>query len=317
MIELITGTPGAGKTLYAIAYINERAIKENRPVYYSGISGLTLPWIELDPQKWYECPPNSIIIIDECQRVFRPRSFGSDTPAYVERLETHRHLGLDLVFITQHPMLIDTNIRRLVGRHFHVSRRFGLKHASVLEYPSCKDQPLNKSADAVVHEFKYPAEVFEWYKSAEVHTHKARIPMRVWLLLALPIFIGAIGWFMYNRHIADKPEIAAALAGTSAPATSTSLSRRSSDRVATTDEYIKSLTPRIPGVLHTAAFYDKPTTPTRAPYPVGCIQTAASCKCYTIQGGVYMTDDNVCQQVLNDGFYRSWDEDKQERRDEK
>lgn len=83
MIELITGQPGAGKTLFALTRIEERARKEGRPVFYSGIKDLALPWTEIDPEKWTECPPGSIIVIDECQRVLRPRMHGAKVPAYV------------------------------------------------------------------------------------------------------------------------------------------------------------------------------------------------------------------------------------------
>ena len=65
MIELITGTPGSGKTLYAISQIKAKSEKENRPVYYSGIADLTLGWTEIDPEKWFDAPPNSIVVIDE------------------------------------------------------------------------------------------------------------------------------------------------------------------------------------------------------------------------------------------------------------
>jgi len=81
MIEQITGLPGAGKTLITLARVKELAEKENRQVYYNGITDLKLPWIELDKgEDWYKVPPGSIVVIDEAQRVFRPRGAGAQVP---------------------------------------------------------------------------------------------------------------------------------------------------------------------------------------------------------------------------------------------
>ena len=127
MLYLRTGLPGTGKTLFALADVKEWADKDKRPVYYSGIKDLKVPgWIELeDATKWPDLPANAIIIIDEAQRVFRPRHTSSAVPEHVAALETHRHKGVDLVLITQHPKLLDSNVRRLVGVHRHYVRVFG------------------------------------------------------------------------------------------------------------------------------------------------------------------------------------------------
>ena len=47
MITLITGQPGAGKTLFTLQFVRELAEKEKRTVHYSGIKDLRLPWLEL------------------------------------------------------------------------------------------------------------------------------------------------------------------------------------------------------------------------------------------------------------------------------
>ena len=147
MITLITGLPGAGKTLYALNYVKNLSEKDNRQVYFSGINDIKLPWIELDKgEEWHQAPTGSIVLIDECQRVFRPRGNGSAVPLHVSKLETHRHDGVDLVVITQHPMLADSNLRRLVGQHFHVVRAFGTKKATVHEFQEVKtDCDKNRS----------------------------------------------------------------------------------------------------------------------------------------------------------------------------
>src|SRR5690606_3202457 len=125
--------------LYALDWLRQKAAKEGREVYYDGIKDLKLPWIEHPATEWMKLPPNSIMVIDECQRHFRPRANGSVVPPCIAEMETHRHLGIDLVLITQHPMLLDQNIRRLCGLHFHVVRKWGTHAATVHEWPNIKD----------------------------------------------------------------------------------------------------------------------------------------------------------------------------------
>jgi zona occludens toxin len=113
MITMLTGLPGNGKSLYMLDWILRWSKAENRPVYYSGIVftelGLQGPfaeWVEFQPMEWNLCPPGAIVLIDECQRIFRNRSINAVAPKFVTDLETHRHLGIDLVFVTQHQCLL-------------------------------------------------------------------------------------------------------------------------------------------------------------------------------------------------------------------
>lgn len=311
MIVTITGLPGNGKTLYALNWVKAKAEKEGRPVYYSGIKDLALPWTEVDPEKWFELPPNSIVVIDECQRVFRPRMHGSKVPEYVERLETHRHQGIDLVLITQHPMLIDSNVRRLCGLHFHVVRKFGMAAATVHEWGSIKENCDKVRSDSVRHEFKYPKASYKWYKSAEVHTHKARIPMRVWVALTLPLIFGALVWFVWAKWqariqgegepppvgVSDKP--AAVARGPAGP------DGRQADAL-TPAQFVQHHQPRVPGLAFTAPVYDEVTKPVEAPYPAACVQTRTRCQCYTQQATRLNMPDDMCRQIAEGGFFLAW-----------
>ena len=79
-LNLVTGKPGASKTLNTIKDVEKRRIEEARPVYYHGIKDLILPWIKMDdsekleedetlitPHSWWNAPFGSIIVIDEAQ----------------------------------------------------------------------------------------------------------------------------------------------------------------------------------------------------------------------------------------------------------
>ncbi len=199
-ITLVTGLPGHGKTLYTLARYKEEAEKDQRPVFHNGIKDLNIPgWQEWDVNNWQDLPAGALLIVDECQFIFPVRGRGQP-PEFIEKLATHRHLGIDFVIITQNPMLIDPFVRRLIDRHFHVVRKFGTHFATIHEFANgCRDNVHNNRKDSIRHEWKYPKHVFEWYKSAEQHTVKRRIPARVFVLLAVPIVFAGLVFTAYHR----------------------------------------------------------------------------------------------------------------------
>lgn len=307
MITLITGTPGAGKTLYALNYVKALAERENRPVFYNGISELKLGWSELDKgEDWHVCPSGSIVLIDECQRVFRPRGNGAAVPEHVAKLETHRHDGIDLVLITQHPMLVESNVRRLVGRHFHVMRNFGLKSATVHEWSSTKEGCDKNRNDSVKHLFSYPVKSFDWYKSAEVHTYKARIPVKLWVFAALPIVLGAI---IYGMVQWQKSRVSVTKESSNVISTGQLNMHQEGVKVASVDpmQWYKEQTPRIVGMPHTAPVYDQLARPVAMPIPHICIASESKCLCHTEQGTrILEMQDSVCRNIAQYGFFNPY-----------
>ncbi|MBA4254303.1 MAG: hypothetical protein C0445_00320 [Polaromonas sp.] len=227
MITLITGTPGAGKTLYAISNLlrqlvgtsvkgmddtgNEISVPR---VIYTNISGLLLDHELIDGREdgglanWHEwAKPGAVICFDEVQREWKPRPNGSKVPKCIEMLETHRHMGVDFIILTQHPGLLDQNVRALVGRHIHVRRLGGAGFAITYEWDHCSRTLLYSNA-LKKSPFKYSKEVFKLYKSAELHTKpKTSIPP----LLFVALF--AIAAFLYLG-----PTVYQRIAGKAAPA---------------------------------------------------------------------------------------------------
>lgn len=216
MIYLITGKPGHGKTLYTITKIQERAKAENRQVYYVGIKDLKLDWVELkDGAEWCNpevVPDGAIIVMDECQRVFPPRSTGSKVPPHVQPFDVHRHRGLDVYLITQDPMLIDSFVRNLVGEHRHVLRTFGAHSARVYHWDCVRDPDsrAERAASQQTDMFFYPKETFELYHSATHHTVKRKLPRVVTLafpFLILAVFaLGGISYYRYKQRVAGGKE---------------------------------------------------------------------------------------------------------------
>lgn len=193
MIHLITGTPGSGKTLLAVELILKNRNSEKIRPLYANIEGLNLEELrcfKLDEvDTWYDLPDGAIIVIDECQRWFRPRPNGSAVPECISRFETHRHHGHDIILITQHPGLIDRNIRKLVDRHQHMYRPFGMDHRKVFEWNTCNEspEPSQNESNALRTKLKFDKELFKYYQSASIHTSTKRIPIK-----QIAVFVGAI-----------------------------------------------------------------------------------------------------------------------------
>lgn len=311
MIHLTTGLPRNGKTLYTIAYVKKLAEKENRPVFYSGIEGVKLPWSEIDADKWYECPQGAIILIDECQRVFRPRGNGLQVPTHVSELETHGHDGHDLFLITQHPMLVDNNVRRLVERHWHVSRPNGADRATVLGFKGCQVEPTKKISDAERLEWPYPKDLYNVYESAKEHTVRRRLSMHVVMLWAAILGTVAMIGYMGYRFKTRAVEVPAPVVPTGqAPAHAPRFQpgqTTAEKKPMTEAEYLAAHQPRITGLAYTAPIYDEVTKPEEAPIPAACIESKKrGCKCYSQQATVLPMDDSLCHQIVANGYFQSF-----------
>lgn len=199
MITLITGLPGSGKSLFAVRELVKNSKSEDIRPAFADIDGLDYDRLRAFPLEdataWHELPDGSIIVMDECQRVFPPRSNGSKVPPHVSMLETHRHHGHDLYLITQAPRLLDYHVRSLVGRHIHITRPFGTTRPRVYTYDGVNDKP-EPERKPVPSKQKLERELFGYYHSATEHTHKSRLPGKVWAaMLGIPAIILGTGYF--------------------------------------------------------------------------------------------------------------------------
>ncbi len=222
MITFITGVPGSGKTLYCIDKLLREIVgktvtakdKQNETVeiqrtVYTNIKGLLIDHELVDSewlQDWHNrCKPGDVICYDEVQEVWKPRANGSKVPEDIGKLETHRHMGVDFILISQHPLLVDRNILQLVGRHLHVRRVSSIGAAVVYEWDHCSRSLLYKNA-MTKFPWRYNKEVFKLYKSAELHTkQKRKMPGLVWFFL---IGLASLAWFAPSTYtnITEKPK---------------------------------------------------------------------------------------------------------------
>ena len=204
MITLITGVPGSGKTLYCVDEILTPAAESGRVVYVDGIPDLLLDHqVSPDPLQWPDwAPEGALIVIDECQRIWRPESAGRSPHKSIAELETHRHRGLDFVILTQHPNLIHSNVRRLVGRHIHL-RRTSLG-VYLYEWSECVTPDSSWKNALVKTKWSHPKRSFGKYKSAEIHNKvKFRLPRSVFVLGFSLLSIIGLGTYL-GRSILQR-----------------------------------------------------------------------------------------------------------------
>jgi len=298
MLVLITGQPGNGKTLYTLGLVEKLRQESGRTVYQSGIPELTLPWDTLDdPAKWFDKPNGSIIVIDECQRVFPPRKVGAAVPDHVREFETHRHRGFDVYLITQHPQLLDIAVRKLTGRHFHIVRTFGREVARVRQWERCVD-PQDRSVknEALETSFPFPKERYQVYKSADIHTVKKQLPWKPILTLVLSV-LAFLGLFVFAFQ-ALRSGPAEQFADASADL---GVGTKGLDVSSVESWSADSFRPRVDHLPWSAPFYDAHAEVRAVPRITGCLSIRMGdqhiCKCSNGQGDAGVPTD-ICRDYV-------------------
>lgn len=305
MITVITGAPGTGKSAALVSLLKE--LSSDRAVYVNGIPDLKIDHQELlDPTKWMdEVPDGSIIVIDEVQRIWRPRGPGSKVPPDISALETHRHRGLDFYLVTQSPRLIDSNVRGLTGRHVHL-RDIGVLGRYWYEWPECADQCATSWKNAPIKKrYRLPKAIFADYKSASVHVKPIRsFPvMLVVMVLALLVTLG-VGYRTWTA-ISSKVNPVPALASAPVPGQPVLPSPHVDlppAQPAFIDDRIAFI-PRISNKPETAPAYDALRVVVNMPVISGAVCSKGSCKCFTQQGtDTGLSNDDCKQWMKNPSF---------------
>jgi zona occludens toxin len=323
MIYLFTGIPGSSKTLNVLKFVNEDSAFKGRTIYYHRIKELTLPWVELtadEVMNWDTLPDGSVLIVDEAQYLLPVRDPRKSLPDWVLKMSEHRHKGLDLIFITQSPMLLDAGFRRFVGRHVHIERIFGLESAKWMTWEKCVTEvdDYHKRKEAVTKRVSFDKKYYGTYKSAEVHTHKKRIPLKVILpFLVLIVLIGLVYHFVTNFNksaltpsAVDSPSITPASVVNSLASQSglMSINKPREKQHLSLSEYIEVHTPRIPDIPYSAPVYDELTKPKTFPRPQ-CIKfngdefTPSVCKCFTQQATPLSISQDACNRYVKSGWF--------------
>ncbi len=319
-LYLRTGGNGSCKTLFTLRDVRDMQLKENRPVYF--VQGRFEPmpiltqefgWVPIDFKEWESCEDGAIIVADECHYDLPKRAPSGAVPPHIAHLSEHRKRGFDFFLMTQHPMNIDDFVRRLVqapGYHEHFKRVLGGTNTTkVLQWdavnPQCEKDGSAKGAQVSTR--KHPKEVYDWYKSATLHTAKVRIPKQIYTFVGCVVAFIAVGYLLYQRFKpadASAKPAAAASSSTSLPGMPTAGTPANERKPMTTREYVTAYQPRLAGLMHSAPIYDSLTEPKRVPVPAACVQMPSKgCKCYTQDATPYPVDLAMCKELVAHGAF--------------
>lgn len=324
MIILQTGVPGAGKTSSVVNmlmndesythFTDKDGVKKKRPLFVNGIPELKIEHEELSDDQIREkpfqdfLPYGSLIIIDEAQRLMGTRSAATKVPQYIEALAMHRHHGLDIVLITQHPSFLDSFVRRLVQRHMHVSiKPVGRK---LYEWNECVDQPDSSVniAKAIERTFVVPKKSFGMYKSAEVHTKpKRRIPKSlIFVVLFIPLLIGFTLYTINNmrKRFGEDEQQATTVAAASDVSVGVQQAQSGQMPQQTGSLRPEDLVPTLAEKPESKPIYDSVRQVKTFEYIAGCVDGGKSgCTCYSSQGTPLKEITRVmCQDYARNGL---------------
>lgn len=281
MITLFTGSPGAGKTASLVDFLSK--LEGDRPIFSDGLEGLALPHTACDSNNWHtELPDGAILVIDEAQRVWRPRGSAAKVPDSVAELETHRHRGIDIFLTTQSPRLIDANVRALVGRHVHI-RDTGILGRYWYEWPECNDSMTWKTC-INKHRITLPKKAFSLYKSASLHTTPVRgIPRVLYVVIIALILLSFLVYSVYrivNRSQNAKSPQQQIEQNIQHPQSELNAV---SNRSGPIDDRIDFI-PRVSNKPESAPAYDHLRVIVAMPVVRGGVCIGEKCKCITDQG---------------------------------
>jgi hypothetical protein len=331
MIYWYTGQPGHGKTLHAI----QRALEfkaQGRAVYVCNVRDFDyektgcLPMTPEQFRDWMNfLPDGAVCLVDEAYEhdMLPKRSAAQKLPAHVERLATHRHKGLDFIFVCQSPdKQIDIFVHDLIERHTHVRRKFGTQFVELREFDRFERNP-EKAHPLVSKRTRLPKKVFGLYKSTEMDTTERRIP---WYFFAFALGVPLVLFMMYYTfgdmksrlgggktiELTQVPVQAAVADGAQATAANAA-------NPMSALEYAEQFVPRIASQPWSASFYDgalpKPNKPPRIFCAIshgggldgnGVYITEPSCTCLTEQGTHYSLDIGICQIIAENGQYEPY-----------
>lgn len=343
-ITSFTGLPGAHKTTLMVEHLLNAAKEGKRPLFAAGIDGLEpgLATVLEDPRNWnahdpegeptcdchqdgklhaHVVPDGALIYVDEAWKWFGHLHDATRqaTPKHVLALAEHRHRGIDFIWTYQQPNQIYPFARGLCADHHHVVRRFGTKLLDVFTWGELQEDVKSQAKRDIAQRTTRlaPTHVYGKFKSAEVHTIKAKIPLKVLMIPLLVVLAVLALWFAYTRlkptSFGSTLGVAEAKAKDAKGAgESTAIGDREGRKVryATATEYARAHLPRFSQMPWTAPVFDE-REPTADPL-LYCLSSQAgddaqgehqepTCTCITEQGTLYQLGQPECRTVARRG----------------
>jgi zona occludens toxin len=310
-VNLVTGTPGAGKTLWTITHVKELAESEDRPVFYVHIDGLTLPWHELeDPTQWWSLPEGSIIVFDEAHHYFPPEPSSRALKEHVSMIGETRHKGFTIFLITQSQNSVHWFVRERVTRHYFLQRKQGQERATLYQDESLINTRSKRELKEITGQvWSYPKDAYQWYKSAEMHTVKKRLPPGMWRLWVLLPFLG-LGVYLvtqlrfFDGYGSDQDHQIGEGETMQETAPGHSGLAFGPTRDTPNPFLVEQLTPLVPGRPWTAPAYSEVVKVKTFPKP-NCLRNekTGACHCYSQQATRMQVPVAICNALIEQGWF--------------
>lgn len=341
MLIIRTGKPGHGKTLNTIREVDQKAYDEGRVVYYHNINGLKpellkAQWFVFDdPEKWFELPNDSIVVVDEAQGWFGQRDPRARPPEHITRFETMRHQGHEVHLVTQDPRYLDVHLRRLCNSHIHYWRVFKSQQLIRFESEVVVEKVEVKTSfkDADKKTLRLDRKYFSVYTSTNAKHHfQAKLPTKFLLAMFVIVAAAILVFRAYERYEEGKATDASA-PGRNSPGvvdqvkSSVGAFIKSEgappDPKSSLKTYLDNRAPRVAQLPASAPIYDQLTQPVSHPR-VYCLISSdpdiyarsfnrmasavvngkpTVCQCYTQQGSRVKTDFTFCADVAQNGYF--------------
>lgn len=327
MITLITGVPGSGKTLSVVSDLAKKIDNEwkDRKIFAEGILELKIETTPIpeghsinDMHVWLQYPENngSVVIIDEAQNVFPPRSPAVKTPPLVEWLHIHRHFGIDIILITQMPHRIDKHVRDLVGAHYHIHKTLlGIFMRYFWDY--CANNPRSEFRNARVEVYRFDKKAFGLYKSAEIHTKIKTPKSRVLYVIPIAMVLFALTFYLAYKLILglggkeETQNVVSENQVEQVKQTAETASQNAGQNIGqklAQDEGKHNLKPEmlettVDGHPESKPIYNGVRQVKQMEFPVACVKSSNSCNCYSSQATVLKEiDKKTCIEYVENGL---------------
>ena len=285
---LVSGLPGHGKTLYAV-HLAKQYVESGTRVFSWGLDGANSELFEVLPEDWsfsdwQKLPSGSVVIFDEAHKLLPTRTAGAPSKSISDLTEI-RHFGLRFIFITQDPRNLDVFVRRLIGRHFHITRKMGFNGAIVRSFDKCADDPndFHAQKNSTSELWKYPKDLFKLYTSATMHLVKPKVPKKVILYSLIAVLGLGFATYVFFTY-AGKVQDGTIVPGSDSTSETSSFSSRDSSvsvEYTTAEEYVKAVTPILEVAPWTAPIYAEVRKVQRIPDKPVCYIGSGGCWCTT------------------------------------
>lgn len=324
-INVVTGSLGSGKTLWAIQQADLlRRSGDAKVVYQLGINEpdlRKLPELPFPIHEWHIHADQgkldgAVIIIDEFHKWMPQRGQSQRPPAFVEEMAEARKRGVRFILLTQSGEFDHFLKGTRLNRHFYLSRKAGLARSSIYEWQnrfvSNPEENKDARAAAIMHPgWKHPVKEYgDWYVSAKSHHFRRRIPLRLWLV---PVFVLAVGYFAVQAFsnvgalmspTAVDEKLAQAGGGTFQPNSMDDLDGRVKP-TGKADEYVRQFVPLVPEMPWSAPVYQGQSVASRP--ELYCMSVGhdgeEGCSCYTEQATPAVIEQESCKRLARFGVY--------------